>query len=78
MIINLQEMKKLKELDQLEQELTQMLDNIKRVRDFVREDEQKKWRSQSSAVFGELKHRGIVLKSTITRLGKLSTSHLTY
>lgn len=69
-------MKKVKELEQLEQELTQMLDNVKRVKSYLKEGEKDGWKSHSSSVFGELKHRGVVLKTTITRLSKLSTRDL--
>ena len=77
-IIN-QNFKKMKnsELDQLEQELKQILDNIKRVRKYVEDDKKKKYKSYSSHVFGELKHRCTALKVTLTRVGKLSTCNLT-
>lgn len=69
-------MKRVKELEQLEQELIQMLDNVKRVKSFVKVKELEKWKPYSSSVFGELKHRGVVLKTTITRLSKLPTNDL--
>lgn len=66
------------ELYQLEQELKQILDNIKRVKKYVEDDKKMKYKSYSSHVFGELKHRCKALKVTLTRVGKLSTFHLTH
>lgn len=68
----------MKELVQLEQELKQILDNIKRVREYVKEDKKNKWRSYHSHVVGELKHRCIALKVTLTRVGKITTNELTW
>lgn len=67
----------MKELNQLEQELKQILDNIKRVKNYVEEDKKKKWRTPHSHVVGELKHRCIALKVTLARVGKINTFDLT-
>lgn len=69
-------MKKVKELEQLEAELNQLLDNVKRVKDFQKENESQVWVQSSSTVFGELKHRLTAFKCTCTRLSKLSTYNL--
>jgi ElaB/YqjD/DUF883 family membrane-anchored ribosome-binding protein len=66
-----------KEIQQLKQELKQILENIERVEKYVEEDKKKKYKSYTSHVFGELKHRCTALKVTITRVGKLSTYDLT-
>lgn len=67
-------MKKVKELEQLEAELNQLLDNVKRVKEFQKNFEYEY--QYSSVVFGELKHRLTAFKCTCTRLSKLSTRNL--
>lgn len=64
------------ELDNLEYELKQMLDNIERVRDYADSLENEKYKPYQSLVVGELKHRCVVLKSTLTRVGKIRTGDL--
>ncbi len=69
-------MKKVKELDQLEAELNQLLDNVKRVKEFQKTVSSEYDYQYSSVVFGELKHRLTAFKCTCTRLSKLSTRNL--
>jgi hypothetical protein len=69
-------MKKVKELEQLEAELNQLLDNVKRVKEFQKKQEHSIWVQDSSVIFGELKHRLTAFKCTCTRLSKLSTRNL--
>jgi protoheme ferro-lyase len=66
----------MKELELLEQELKSMLNNIDRIRDFKMEYENKKWKPYHSNVVGELKHRIVVLKQTLTRASKITTYNL--
>lgn len=66
----------MKELDQLEQELKVVIDNIKRVKQFKKDNEKEKWKPYASQVFGELKHRLTALKPTITRVTSKSTYNL--
>lgn len=66
----------MKELDNLEYELKIILDNIKRVRDYAKDDVNKHHRPYQSFVVGELKHRCVALKSTLTRVGKIRTEDL--
>lgn len=68
-------MKTLELLNQLENELNQLKDNIKRVKTFANENKGCYTQSHSS-VLGELKHRCISLKSTLTRVGKISTYNM--
>ena len=55
----------------LEQELLQIQDNITRVREYAKEN--KDCPMFNSHVIGELKHRCVAIKSTLTRVCKLST-----
>lgn len=66
----------MKELYNLEIELKQMLDNIQRVKDYAKSLENRGRRPYQSLVVGELKHRGVALKSTLTRVGKIRTEDL--
>lgn len=66
----------MKELDNLKYELKQMLDNIERVRDYADSLENEKYKPYQSLVVGELKHRCVALKSTLTRVGKIKTADL--
>ena len=64
----------MREIIELENELKSMLDNIDRLKKYVKDN--KEYKPYSSRVFGELKHRGVVLKSTITRVNELGTHDL--
>lgn len=66
----------MRELEQLEQELKVVIDNIKRVKQFKKDNEKEKWKPYTSQVFGELKHRLTALKPTITRVTSKSTYNL--
>lgn len=66
----------MKELDNLEYELKQILDNIKRVRDYADSLKNEKYKPYQSLVIGELKHRCVALKSTLTRVVKIRTGDL--
>ena len=63
----------MKDLQQLENELIYMLDNIKRLKALKKENETVKWRLSQSNVMGELKHRIVSVKQTMTRVSKIST-----
>lgn len=66
----------MKEIELLESELKLMLDNINRLKQFVKEEKSEKYRRSYSVVFGELKHRGIAVKNRITIVGKIPTLNL--
>lgn len=66
----------MKELDNLEYELKQMLDNIQRVKDYADSLKNEKYKPYKSLVVGELKQRCKVLKNTLTRVGKIRTEDL--
>lgn len=63
----------MKDLQQLENELVYLLDNIKRLKTLKKENEQVKWIYSQSNVMGELKHRIVSIKQTMTRVSKIST-----
>lgn len=66
----------MKELDNLKYELKQMLDNIERVRGYADSLKNEKYKPYQSLVVGELKHRCVALRSTLTRVGKIKTEDL--
>jgi len=66
----------MKKLESLEQELKAMLNNIDRIKDFKKEYEAMKWQPCQSNEVGELKHRIVVLKQTLTRASKINTNQL--
>ena len=66
----------MKDLELLEQELKSMLNNIERIKEFKKEHNVNKWQPCKSNVVGELKHRIVVLKQTLTRASKITTNQL--
>ena len=66
----------MEQLELLEQELISMLNNIDRIKEFKKEYESEKWQPCQSNVVGELKHRIVVLKQTLTRASKITTNKL--
>ena len=64
----------MEDLQQLENELIYMLDNIKRLKALKKENETAKWLLSQSNVMGELKHRIVSVKQTMTRVSKISTT----
>ena len=64
------------QLEQLKQELEIIKRNIKRVEQFIKDNQNNEYRPYSSNVFGELKHRLTALKGTITAITKMSTNNL--
>ena len=64
------------QIEFLEQELLMMLENIKRVKKYTKDEENKKWKPYQSNVVGELKHRAVALKTRLTLINKISTSEL--
>lgn len=66
----------MEQLDFLEQELNMMLENIKRIREYQKAEDNIKWRPCSSRVIGELKHRAVSLKQRLTLVSKLTTNNL--
>ena len=63
----------MKDLQQLENELIYILDNIKRLKALKKENESTMWIYSQSNVMGELKHRIVSVKQTMTRVSKIST-----
>lgn len=61
----------LKQIELLEAEMKLMQDNIKRLRERVKEEEG--W-CYNLHVFGELKHRCVAMKQRLSAINKLSTS----
>ena len=57
----------------LEQELLMMQENIKRLKEYKNDEENKKWKPYHSNVVGELKHRAVALKTRLTLINKMST-----
>lgn len=66
----------MKDLELLEQELKSILNNIDRIKDFRKEHASRQWQPCQSNVVGELKHRIVVLKQTLTRASKITTNQL--
>ena len=66
----------MEQIEFLEQELLMMLENIKRVKKYTKDEENKKWKPYQSNVVGELKHRAVALKTRLTIINKISTSEL--
>jgi len=66
----------MQEIEMLEMELKLMQENIVRLKQYIKDHEEDKWRPHTSHVFGELKHRCIALKQRMTQINKLSTSYL--
>jgi len=66
----------MKEIELLEMEIKLMQENIVRLKAYIKEHKDDKWIPYSSNVFGELKHRGIVMKQRLTQVSKLSTRDL--
>jgi len=66
----------MKQLEMLEHELILLQDNIKRLKDFQKENKDEKWKPYNSHVVGEFKHRIIALKQRLTLASKITTSDL--
>ena len=66
----------MEQIEFLEQELLMMLENIKRVKKYTKDEENKKWKPYQSNVVGELKHRAVALKTRLTLINKISTYEL--
>ena len=65
------------QLEELKLELEIIKNNIRRVEKFIDENKGNGYRPpRSSHVFGELKHRLIAFKGTITSITKISTRDL--
>jgi len=63
----------MKELELLEMELILLQDNIKRLKEFKKEQDKVSWVLNNSAVVGEFKHRLVSLKSRLTLVSKITT-----
>jgi len=63
----------MKELELLEMELILLQDNIKRLKEFKKEQDKNPWGLNNSAVVGEFKHRLVSLKSRLTLASKITT-----
>ncbi len=66
----------MKHIELLEKEIELLLDNIKRVKDFKKENDASKYKQYSSLVYGELKHRCVALKQRLTIINKTSTEDI--
>lgn len=66
----------MKEIQLLEAEIELLQDNLKRLKIFIKEHEDSKYKPYSSHVFGELKHRMIALKQRFLAVSNLSTIEL--
>ena len=66
----------LRQLEYLESEMKLIQDNIDRVREFVKKEDDDKYKPHTSHVFGELKHRLIAFKTRAAVINKLSTTNL--
>lgn len=66
----------MKELQMFEQELLLIQDNIKRLKEYKNNDENKKYKPYHSHVVGELKHRLTALKQRITLVNNITTYDL--
>ena len=66
----------MKELEMFEMELKLLQDNIKRLKAYQKDNENKKWHPCHSNVVGEFKHRLIALKQRITLVSKITTNQL--
>lgn len=66
----------MKELEMFEMELQLLQDNIKRLKQFKKNNENEKWQPCHSNVVGEFKHRLIALKQRITLVCNLTTNDL--
>jgi hypothetical protein len=66
----------LRQIELLESEMKLIQDNINRVKDFVKDEQNIKWQPYTSHVFGELKHRLVAFKTRATVINKLSTTNL--
>ena len=66
----------MKELEMFEIELKLIQDNIKRLKQYQKNTENKQWKPYHSNVVGELKHRLIALKQRITLVCNITTSDL--
>ena len=63
----------MEQIELLEAELILMQDNIKRLKDYVLEEQNKKWKPCQSNVLGELKHRSVAIKQRLTQIQELNT-----
>ena len=63
----------MEQVELLEAELILMQDNIKRLKDYVLEEQNKVWKPCQSNVLGELKHRSVAIKQRLTQIQKLNT-----
>ena len=66
----------MEELEMFEMEIQLIQDNIKRLKQFKKDKEAKKWQPYQSNGVGEFKHRLIALKQRITLVCKLTTNGL--
>lgn len=66
----------MKELEMLEMEIKLLQDNIERLKQFAKDNDNFKWKPYSSNVVGEFKHRLISLKQRITLVSKITTSDI--
>lgn len=66
----------MKEILKLESEIHLLKDNIDRLKIFVDEYKNDSYRPYTSGVFGELKHRAVSLRNTLSRINKMNTNQL--
>ena len=66
----------MKELEMFEMEFKLIQDNIKRLKQYQKDELNQNWKPCHSNVVGELKHRLIALKQRITLVCNINTNDL--
>jgi hypothetical protein len=66
----------MEQLQLLEMELKLIQENIKRIKEFQKNEDNKKYKPYNSNVVGEFKHRCTSLKQRLTLVSKIVTSDL--
>jgi predicted nuclease with TOPRIM domain len=66
----------MKQLELLEQELKMVQENIQRIKEYQKDEQNKAYKPYNSHVVGELKHRLTALKQRITLVNGITTSDL--
>jgi len=66
----------MKQLEMLESELILLQDNIKRIKDYQKQNKDEKWNPYNSHVIGEFKHRIVALKQRLTLASRITTRDL--
>jgi hypothetical protein len=75
-INNFKQVKKMEQLEFLEMELKMLQENITRMKQYKKDNENAKWHPSNSRVVGEFKHRIISLKQRLTLVSYFVTNDL--